>query len=721
MLLTYSSAIAQEIWIHQKKDEKVKIDKYEASTVDSITFHPCDSIIKNCCSYILYVSNNESANLFKKIKLTPIGTTKINNASSDEDVWMQTNASDLSYIEFTDFSGGSLPIISTEEENIWFSIDPGSSNVPKVRVEWIDNSGEVIASQILNLPCYSEKSIDDDSIDWDSFTEITKGGQYNVFSSIDQEACSNSSFKTSGTNDDCSIIKTLLSANSSGQTELWISFNKQLITNLDEVYINSVKVDYSGSDNIVIQNASLDEYTIEVITYIFVEIDGKLVKVKDCQDEKKVQIFHPNPCLFTYLQVGTPCPDFNLLFTYLELNAIGQNLTFNWKFTKDGNTVYTGTGNPRSVSLSSLGLYKVTLEITTSHGAKYSCTQDVKLSDECLPNLNWRYNWCDDDKIDREKEYKIDVTFTNQSSGGVCPSFQIDFGNGFVPFTGSTMNYSFKGKPGTSFPVKFRMSNNNPNAVVCSNVNYSVVIEPLRVNFTGQTCPNGDIILNTDAPNPTWEVPGANHVRREVLGIDIENLPINPSLTYENDDEIVANYAPGTHTVFLTGYSSSTHAFCKVAKTFEVVDICCDERTSIKPFTTTINGKNYKMRGKFVVNYKFGFDRTKVISKTLAFKEKKKKNGNTRWKRFRPQQIRAAVYGDFYNDGDLGCRCDNKNHYEGSDTSWDWWIRGVRFRDKITPGVNYLRWDSASSIHEITVDGEVWIERIYLGRDGCSQ
>jgi hypothetical protein len=682
---------------------------------DSVKLTCGTPVTTACCKYALYLTNNQSASLFNQIKITPVGTTKITSASSDEDTWVQANDANYNYVTLTNPQNGSVPLMPTEEENIWFSIDPASTGAPKVKVEWIGSSGSVIASQIISLPCYPESSIDDDNIDWDSFTQVATGNQYQVSSGIGQVPCSGP--ETRSSEDDCPEINYALSCDGNNNTVLTVT--RSSTSNPFFAW----KVDNNSptsTEPLVISPAGSNTYHILLTQYAHVPAsNGSDSTVESCTNSKDIQINMPNPNFIT-LQIGQPCPDFKIKFIYTDgVFDLFQpsDWTYQWTFKLNGAVKGTSTDQNPTMTFTDPGNYEVTIVVTTGWGCKFTSTGHTELSYACKANLDWGYSWCMDKTISPTQTYTTNVTFQNTSTGGKCPTFQINFGSGYVTFTNG-MTHAFTGVPGASFPVKVRMYDvSSGTSTVCDSTSKTIIIKPLLVDFTYNTCPNGDVICNTTSPNPTWEFPGANN---EFLF----------TLAHKHDNTVTPNYSPGGHTIYLTAYDPLTHASCKISKQFKTIDICCDEQKSLQPFTFAVNGHNYKIRGKFAVKYKHVFNwsgvwvlnkHTKVIVKTLAFKEKTKKNGKKRWKRFKPDAIYAGVDGVFYNRGDA-CDCDNPNHYVGGDGSWDWWVRGVRFTHNIYDnGTNYIRWNSAKSVHSITVEGVATERNILLGQLGCTQ
>ena len=674
-----------------------------------------DSNTKKCCRYALYLTNNASNSFFKEIRITPLGTTRITEASSDGDIWLQANDLNYTYVKYSNPSNSTIPLIPVEEEDIWFSIDPTSSSTPKVLVEWIGLTNNILATHTISLPCYEEKNINDD-IDWDSYTQITTGSQYNVFSGIDQVPCSEPIYLRSM--EDCPEILHLLSCDASNNTILTITRS-----DVSNPYFKWIidGVDRGNAYPLIINPAPNSSYAVQLIqSQKYTDINGQDSFAIDCTNEKLIKIHRPNPG-FSYLQIGQPCPNFNIAFTYYDPSNLLDLLTwtYSWTFKLGGVVVGNGTGPATARSFTNEGTYDVIIEVTTDWGCKYSDTAQIILSYECKPKLDWSYDWCNDTGIRAGQRYLKTVTFENLSTGGKCPTFEIKFpGAGWQPFIPG-MTKVFNTLPNETWQVDFKMTSTAagaapPCGIAISN---SIVLKPLQVDINYTLCPNGDVIFNTPSPNPTWEFPGAN------------NQTIF-TLLNKNESTVTPNYEPGKHLIILNCYDPNTHAKCRKDLSFETIDICCDDQKSLQPFTNTLNGNNYKIRGKFKVKYKHLFDwsgvgpfnkHTKVEVKTIAFKEKRKRNGNTRWKRFHPEQIYAGLEGDFYNRG-AACDCDNLNHYnQNGDPTWDWWVRGVRFRDNLyAGGTNYIRWDSVKSIHGLKVSGApMWYVNIYLGQLDC--
>jgi hypothetical protein len=806
-LFTYSPMTSQEIWIHQRINDKIKIDKYEASTVDSITFRPCDSSKTGCCQFALRLLNKVE-NKFKTIRVTPANPAEIKDVFMDDELdgddWTLTAALggvryDFSYIN------GFIPA-NPELMDVEFTIQVNSSiSSPKINVEWIDINGVTQKTEQITLQCISDPKLgeDDFTYDW-SINTIKLSGELpdeQVFAGAEAEPCE-SKLDYVGKTASCGFIVTdkPFCLNSKYYIKYCV---KEIIQNGQQneqpnIVIGTIKYNWTLNGIPINNNSSC-------LTYELATGNGNTPFNIQCTQTGtyKEQIPDPNDTTGTkYIDKFTTDYEicnagdvFHFCFPTAEfINSapepicdVNKKLTgysvkltpftectskwFEWEFD-DGSNNLNGGGTVGEIThiFTKAGQYSVSLNVMDELNCKqYTYHKTIVISDECKPDFEGFYDFCDDGKLDPKRKYPVTMTFTNLSNSFCNTEFEWDFGDGTTKLISNNkgnVNHTYMTFPNQNFTVTLKMTDKD-NCSTPVTISHQFSLKPVKNDMKLVVCGDGIVKYSNTANAKGWKIPNwqalvhdpayycfpvptllgapVNILLNSILALGKTSIPqllVNRSFLGIKNFEI--RFKPNaviTSTCEVFDYSQSfVTGRCTKDTTVVNTISCCKDFNARDSEIKTIGSKKYKMKKKLRIHYRerhgdqgigscfdfyasyFWDEKTLLKAKTILKVEKKVKIGPLTiayYQRTKATRIDAGIDGVFKSkDPSTGCNCGlDENWKDGNDENNR---KSVVYRTK-TPTLYKINSNNPlKSYHQVVKNGVTWDSYIVKPIGMCS-
>lgn len=718
----------------------------------------CGETEMSCCQFALNLYNS-IPNVFKKIKITPVIPASINSIymeeGIDDDEWSIIGSGGSGYM--LEYITGTIPASITDmiDADFVIQINPVYTN-PILKVEWLDGNETVYKTEEITLICQSNDELnnEDYSYPWDQNTKTISGFEYDgkVFAGAEAEKCDLGESRKTTDEASCPLIHTIKCNNNKLTMDLELAPFTGAIKHV--WYINDV-LNASTSRNLSVDLPGTGNQSISIGWTIWGRNYNNTADSIYCQDASNIAYCVPTASFLetkrTVVCDGTILKGFDVEFT----PANGCNVSdYTWTFG-DGQTV-TAVGSPSPIThrFENQGDYTVLLKLKDSYGCTYEYSITISLKLECNPDWHAYYQWCDT-LLNKEQNYNVKVTFVNKSTSFCNTKYTWDFGDG----TTSTSNnkeieHIYSTKPGKSWTVKLTMKDDK----ICKDgktAAYSFELRPVKVCLNVTACSDGLVKFEACSENDKykWDLPGWSSLLQDPTAYC---TPLNPILSPSifsinvflglfgtslqeswvnafNYNSFILRFKNGaSFSIGLTGSDEQEHitGTCSITKSVTVNKNCCDEfKMKGSDIRTLSNGKTYKMKKKFVVNYKerhgspsigscidffvsfwpWFDEHTKLKAKTLLKVRKQLSKWGmsiTYYKRTKADKIYAGVSGTFRINGSV-CNCETQTSYTVPGNLREN-KKKAKFVDKTVGVYKVHKDDEVKSVHRIIIGSDTW-------------
>ncbi|MFN0013473.1 MAG: hypothetical protein ACKVU2_02900, partial [Saprospiraceae bacterium] len=618
----------------------------------------CDTPqVSDCCAYELNFINLHTDGRIKKVRVSPLCDTKI--CCADPDDWAQ-NFDSQTYVEWFPADGSAVPTGAAIDNDFILFLD---KNVAQhdFQVEWFDQSGIVVCRHNLSLNCNGMYSDDED---WLIYTHTTPLNDPNllVFAVREPDAdeeitdCDEDQEERAGCPE--IVYQVLCNGGSSYFVQLFGSpiFNEFTWKQESGPFVTLSNPSALGPYFTATQSGS----------YVF-SLTEKLENVGTCSLD--VEIIIPDivpdfvaqqlPCgtNVQFTPTGWGDPSDIKQITWICTECIGGTLCFT-PVTTPGATGFVHTF-PVPQSPNQPDCYKIKMVMEDKFGCFHEKEQTVIVDITCKPSFKISYALC---ACPLNSTAMPVVTFTNTSTGGVCPgtTWTWNFGDGSPTQTTDETQLTITHKynvncPSQTYTVTLKM--NSPAPVLCS------VTATQPVTFTAcnvainsiQVCPDGKHIFEANVPGE-WDFPGA--------------LEIGPWPYSDKPDingrrrKVAVIYPAGNFLVTFKGYCGDNGP-CVINRELLVKVDCYtkNEKVKAKDKDTANNPPEWKIKYQLKQRQAGGH---KIKSRTV-FKARKHKSGYSYLKRALAAQIETYFSGQVYKSNcTVGCNYDTPDNTSGN-------------------------------------------------------
>ncbi len=656
-----------------------------------------------CCAYSLQLINLYDKKIIKMIRVSAMCETTI--CCADPDAWAQ--GGDIpNYVDWYPADNSAVPYGNAIDNE--FLIFLSSETDPhNIQVEWFDIYDNIICRQTIEIACNGHFKEDED---WTQYTTRTSLDDKNLFvfavreEDEDEEGCDpEDDYKRSSCTFDYNIT--------------CLGINTYHVTMVGPSEFDSYTWTVNGPTTPTLaptQNPTMDLTVSGVYSVNLLAINSSTLDTCESTNMLIIPGFSPS-----FTTVRQPC-GFEVAFTAqgaadpLTVSSYTWQCTGKPDFPTSGSTIIYDFGAP--------GSYTVELVITDIYGCTHPIVQTVVLTTECHPGVEVKeYALCPEDCHGVDVT-NINVTFTNLSTGGICPIQYIwDFGDGQQDTTNETqINHSHiyqnvKCKDGATYQLSLTMIDNST-PQPCSTVTYiQVVIEPCEVGFDIVVCPDGKVICQANVPGEWTLPPGVDCTLGFFLCAGGANCAPWPFSSWPDEDGYqdrkVLRLNAGTHQITFKGHCP-TGGTCTITKTFDVILECCAKNDAHRPDPIGFSegGKDYRMKHNMVQRQLPLIHHIKVKTK---LKVHKTIIGIGYWKGSKADEIEASHNGTIYKR-DTHCNC--KVPSTVSQTEINYNKTKAKYRQHIN-GRFRSRTNSLISTHRVVKGGSTVTANCYLGID----
>lgn len=584
---------------------------------------------KQCCVFSIHLLHKQLRDFRpSKVLYTSLGDTEV--IWNDPDNW---SSDMISNNQFYWVPQSKFPTGSFIDNDFLIAFE--ATDYLNFKIEYLDKNNKVLVEYRFNIPCDIEFS---EKIDWKKFRKVKSSSMSNGSDAIAVPEDS-----------DCDYDGDFNNKTASCELEK----NIQCISgNQYQVNIIPPTQAYDNYSVIVTQGGNMQPPFVNVMPSI-VGSSGELIEVEftGFLNENNVQI-ETLKCSTGTFALPNTFPHINVQ------NEFGNPLCSNSKDISISNPSYYSQIEWSCTSCNSFnynsgnfnheftpGNHTINVIVTDTFGCTHTTSVNINIPVNCNPDFEiLKVEFCNCNDMTNTTD--VEVTFRNNSSGGVCPHrYSWQFGDGLANSSTNnetiiTHTYSNVPCTGGSYEVKLIMNDANN----CNQIKPKLIkLTPCSYDFDYNTCDDGTVYL-VPANNAvgTWNLADGRRSLTE-LSTYINIFDNNP---YEG--KVRACFpTTGNRKVQFTGHDPVTHCECTVTKSIQANrEDCCQEdgkNKFAKKFSE--DGDDYKIKVKLKTRVFPFYWRVKAKTK---LKKKRKLFGSNNvfyWKGSKADEIQTKIGG----------------------------------------------------------------------------